>query len=83
MQRMTVRRAGGVFLAETAAPSAAMERLANLEDTIESLEQELQTILDKLEALRQSEKTRTVTYRQLLANKLSTQDLLDQLTRSL
>lgn len=83
MQRMTVRRAGGVFLAETVAPSAAMDRLANLEDTIESLEQELQIILDKLEALRQSEKTRTVTYRQLLANKLSTQDLLDRLTRSL
>ncbi|MBP3634740.1 MAG: hypothetical protein J6J43_09235 [Oscillospiraceae bacterium] len=52
----------------------AIERLGRLEDAIDRLHKEYEQTLDALQRLEGKEKT--ATYRQLMANKLSIQELM-------
>ena len=71
-QRLTVPAPEGY----RADPSAALERLGRLEDRIEKLQQEYEKTLQALERLQGQGKEKTVTYRQLLTNKMTLKEVL-------
>ena len=77
MKRLT---APGGALLPGAAPEEALRRLAQYEDLQDSLEAQLASVLNKLEALRASDRTRSATYQQLLAQKLQLKDLLSRIS---
>lgn len=76
MNRLTTRTPDGVTAANTA---AALERLAQLEDLMEALQSERTEIARELEALRVQSKTKSLRFRELLARKLMTTELLARL----
>lgn len=71
-QRLTIPTPEG-YQAE---PEAALERLGRLEDRIEKLQQEYNQTLEALERLQGQGKEKTVTYRQLLTNKMTLKEVL-------
>ena len=71
-QRLTIPTPEG-YQAE---PEAALERLGRLEDRIEKLQQEYSQTLEALERLQGQGKEKTVTYRQLLTNKMTLKEVL-------
>ena len=71
-QRLTIPTPEG-YQAE---PEAALERLGRLEDHIEKLQQEYNQTLEALERLQGQGKEKTVTYRQLLTNKMTLKEVL-------
>ena len=76
--RLTKREGGKFYLAsddliardELGISGKAVERLAQFEDLLQSLIDEQQQITLVLEKLRSQDKTNTVKYKQLFANKL-------------
>ena len=71
-QRLTIPTPEG-YLAE---PEAALERLGRLEDRIDKLQEEYEKTLQALERLQSQGKEKTVTYRQLLTNKMTLKEVL-------
>ena len=71
-QRLTIPTPEG-YQAE---PEAALERLGRLEDRIDKLQQEYNQTLEALERLQGQGKEKTVTYRQLLTNKMTLKEVL-------
>ena len=71
-QRLTTPTPDG-YQAEA---EAALERLGRLEDRIEKLQQEYNQTLEALERLQGQGKEKTVTYRQLLTNKMTLKEVL-------
>lgn len=72
MTRLTVRE-NGVYTA--ADPDAAIQKLGRLEDMQQA---EYDKTVAELARLSAAGKTKTVTYRQLFANKLNLMNLLDR-----
>ena len=79
MTRLTEAAPGGYV--SQAAPEAILARLGRYEDCHAALTAELESCRRKLEELAGADKKRTVTYKQLLSNKLLLQELLDRLGR--
>lgn len=79
MERLTVRTPDGVQLQNDVPLETALERLAAWEDAEAALQQELDEINEKMELLRTQDKTRTATYRQLIADRFTLQELLHRL----
>ena len=71
-QRLTIPTPEG-YQAE---PEAALERLGRLEDRIDKLQGEYEKTLQALERLQGQGKEKTVTYRQLLTNKMTLKEVL-------
>ena len=71
-QRLTIPTPEG-YKAE---PEAALERLGRLEDRIDKLQEEYEKTLQALERLQGQGKEKTVTYRQLLTNKMTLKEVL-------
>ena len=71
-QRLTIHTPEG-YQAE---PEAALERLGRLEDRIDKLQEEYEKTLQALERLQGQGKEKTVTYRQLLTNKMTLKEVL-------
>ena len=76
MRRMTQVLAGKAALAENCRVEDALLRLSQYESLHQSLEQQLADTLAKLDGLRAQGRTGSVTYRQLLSQKLTLKDLL-------
>ena len=57
----------------------ALRRLSQYEDLRASLEGQLASTLEKLESLRAQGRTRSATYQQLLAQKLTLKDFLSRI----
>ena len=74
-QRLTVPAPEGY----QADPSAALERLGRLEDRIEKLQTEYEQTLASMERLAAEGKEKTVTYHQLMGNKMTIRELLFRL----
>lgn len=60
-------------------PEEALRRLSQYEDLRASLEGQLASTLEKLESLRAQGRTRSATYQQLLAQKLTLKDFLSRI----
>ncbi len=60
-------------------PEEALRRLSQYEDLRASLETQLSSTLEKLEALKTQGKNRGATYQQLLAQKLTLRDFLSRM----
>ena len=71
-QRLTIPTPEG-YQAE---PEAALERLGRLEDRIDKLQEEYEKTLQALERFQGQGKEKTVTYRQLLTNKMTLKEVL-------
>ena len=71
-QRLTIPTPEG-YQAE---PEAALERLGRLEDRIDKLQEEYEKTLQALERLQGQGKEKTVTYRQLMGNKMTLREIL-------
>ena len=71
-QRLTIPTPEGY----QADPEAALERLGRLEDRIDKLQEEYEKTLQALERLQGQGKEKTVTYRQLLTNKMTLKEVL-------
>ena len=71
-QRLTIPTPEG-YQAE---PEAALERLGRLEDRFDKLQEEYEKTLQALERLQGQGKEKTVTYRQLLTNKMTLKEVL-------
>lgn len=71
-QRLTIPTPEG-YQAE---PEAALERLGRLEDRIDKLQEEYEKTLQALDRLQGQGKEKTVTYRQLLTNKMTLKEVL-------
>ena len=80
MERYTLREGGRVFC-PTERLEAALERLAAFEDLACGLEEEQQSISQRLEELRGQRKEKTVQFRELLAQKLVNSSLIQLLER--
>ena len=52
------------------------DREAKFEAMLQAIQQEYNTILEKMEKLKAEDKTKTATYRQLLGDKLMLQNIL-------
>ena len=78
MERMTKRQDGSVQLNDGYEQAGALERLARYEDMLEALLAERHKIEETLKTLKAEAKSNTVTYRQLLANKLMLMSLIDR-----
>ena len=76
MDRMTAP--GGALLPGQSAEEA-LRRLSQYEDLRASLEGQLASTLEKLESLRAQGRTRSATYQQLLAQKLTLKDFLSRI----
>ena len=76
MKRMTQVSEGNATLAENCRIEDALRRLAQYESLHQSLDQQLADTLAKLDNLRAQGRTGSVTYRQLLGQKLTLKDLL-------
>lgn len=80
MNRLTLPLPGGAAaLAPEASEQDALRRLRQYEDLHQSLETQLSDTLQKLDSLRAQDKTKTVTYRQLLGQKMTLRDLLSRM----
>lgn len=79
MERLTIRTPDGIQLQNGVLLETALERLAALEDAEAALQQELADVNGKMELLRTQDKTRTATYRQLIADRFTLQELLHRL----
>lgn len=80
MNRLTLPLpGGGTALAPEASEQDALRRLRQYEDLHQSLETQLSDTLQKLNSLRAQDKTKTVTYRQLLGQKMTLRDLLSRM----
>ena len=71
-QRLTIPTPEG-YQAE---PEAALERLGRLEDRIDKLQEEYEKTIQALERLQGQGKEKTITYRQLLTNKMTLKEVL-------
>lgn len=71
-----MRRTGVVRLPSAEKRRAHMERLEAFEKMLADLQAQYAGVLEKMEELRAQGKEKTVTYRQLMANKLRVQELL-------
>ena len=80
MERYTVR-AGGAVSVPPEQMEAALERLARFEDMALGLEREREEISGELASLRDRRKEKTVQFRELLARKLTGQNMLLLLER--
>ena len=80
MERYTVR-AGGAVSVPPEQLEAALERLARFEDMALGLEREREEISGELASLRDRRKEKTVQFRELLARKLTGQNMLLLLER--
>ena len=75
MERLTQKTGTGYIVAD---PIQAVNKLGRLEDMYEALCEEKQKIERDMEQLSDSGKTKTATYRQLFANKLTLINLLSR-----
>lgn len=76
MDRMTAP--GGALLPGQCSEEA-LRRLSQYEDLRASLEGQLASTLEKLDSLRAQGRTRSATYQQLLAQKLTLKDFLSRI----
>ncbi|WP_270738986.1 hypothetical protein [Massilioclostridium coli] len=75
MERLTQKIETGYIVAD---PIQAVNKLGRLEDMYEALCEEKQKIERDMKQLSDSGKTKTVTYKQLFANKLTVINLLSR-----
>ena len=75
MERLTEKTETGYIVAD---PIQAVNKLGRLEDMYEALCEEKQKIERDMKQLSDSGKTKTVTYKQLFANKLTVINLLSR-----
>ena len=80
MERYTIREGGAVSVPPEHM-EAALERLARFEDMALGLEREREEISGELASLRDRRKEKTVQFRELLARKLTGQNMLLLLER--
>ena len=80
MERYTIREGGAVSISPEHM-EAALERLARFEDMALGLEREREEISGELASLRDRRKEKTVQFRELLARKLTGQNMLLLLER--
>ena len=80
MERYTIREGGAVSVSPEHM-EAALERLARFEDMALGLEREREEISGELASLRDRRKEKTVQFRELLARKLTGQNMLLLLER--
>jgi hypothetical protein len=73
MTRLT-QKAGSRYAAED--PEAAVQKLGRTEDLYDSLVEERESLCEKIAQLRAEEKTKTVSFRQLLGEKLILENLI-------
>ena len=79
MSRLTKRTTDGSFiLSDGADLSAAVTKLARLEDMYDALHAELQKVTDDIEKVKAEGKTNSVTHKQLIAGKLMCMNLLSR-----
>jgi hypothetical protein len=79
MSRLTEKTAdGAVVLADGVDVSAAVTKLAQLEDMYDALLTELKKVTDDIEREKARGKTNSVTHRQLIAGKLMCMNLLSR-----
>ncbi|MDF2568176.1 MAG: hypothetical protein K0R90_1632 [Oscillospiraceae bacterium] len=77
MERLTKQLSDGTYaLAQDHNTEEMIQKLAKYEDLLEALCMEQSKIVADIEKLRESNKTKTVTYHQLLANKLMIMNLI-------
>lgn len=69
--RLTEKQEGDYCLGPGVCPEAALRRLGQYEDMHEALLKELASLQRELETLKAQGKTKTVTYKQNLANRLT------------
>lgn len=80
MKRLTIQDGKNYHLANTGSiEQEAVDKLAKFENFHEALLSEQLKLEKELEKLRAEDKTRTVRFKQLLANKLTNQNILIQL----
>lgn len=76
MERFTSKNSNGTFtVAEGRSVDEIIEKLAKYENMHEALIAEQDKIISDMERLRLENKTKTITYKQLMANKLMTMNL--------
>lgn len=76
MERLTSKNSSGTFtVAEGRSVDEIIEKLAKYENMHEALIAEQDKIISDMERLRLENKTKTITYKQLMANKLMTMNL--------
>jgi hypothetical protein len=80
MDRMTVPvPEGEITAAPGRTPQEILDRLSQYEDLHQSLLEQLEAVGQMLDALRAQDRTKSVTYRQLLAQRLTLRDLLGRI----
>lgn len=76
MERITTKTENG-YTAENA--DSAVKRLGCFEDMYDSLEKELSDTVNKMEKLKNEGKIKSVTYKQLFANKLTVMNIISRI----
>lgn len=76
MERYTIKTENGYTAADT---EKAVRRLACFENMYASLENELSDTVSKMEKLKSEGKTKSVTYKQLFANKLTLMNIISRI----
>lgn len=74
--RLTKQENAGYVLAENTDADAAIEKLGKLEDMYDRLLAEFEKTEAQLQALKEKDKTKSVTYHQQFANKLKLKELI-------
>lgn len=74
--RLTKKENAGYVLAENTDADAAIEKLGKLEDMYDRLLAEYEKTEAQLQALKEKDKTKSVTYHQQFANKLKLKELI-------
>lgn len=74
--RLTKQENAGYVLAENTDTDAAVQKLGKLEDMYDRLLAEFEKTEAQLQALKEKDKTKSVTYHQQFANKLKLKELI-------
>lgn len=74
--RLTKQKNAGYVLAENTDADAAVQKLGKLEDMYDRLLAEYEKTEAQLQALKEKDKTKSVTYHQQFANKLKLKELI-------
>lgn len=76
MERITSKAENGYTAEDT---NRAVKRLGCFEDMFEALQKELSDTVNKMKKLKAEGKTKSVTYKQLFANKLTVMNIISRI----
>lgn len=76
MERLTTKNENRYTAGNT---DEAIKKLGRFEDMYEALQKELSDTADKMEKLKAEGKTKSVTYKQLFANKLTVMNIISRI----